>query len=244
MNKLLVLVLVSMSSSLYAGEDLIFYNDFEKVIVCPEANSDIVYDLSIDSPEWFKSYKDNLYWSVETDPVEGLVISKPQEDGTIPASLFTTAGLVSGCSLIGDFYAELTYDWIDITIPTFTGETGVELFLVFQDTGEFARVLNYSSHDLTHRSNACDSNTSTCPGTVFGAFAGKLVIERIGSDLTFYATDDNDQLVELATFQGSLYEGPVKISIRGRQGSNVFEPRDSMSVGISSMRIAGDDFQQ
>lgn len=170
-----------------------------------------------------------------TDLELGLVVSKPIDDGSEPADLFTSAGIVSNCKLSGNFTVQVSYDWQSIITPTFNGTTGTDLWIDFPVSGEKARVFNFSSRDGTHKTNAC--NSSTCPQSFLAPFDGEMKVVRSGEELTFYATDLNGIIVTVATFTGPAYEGPAIIKIRGRQGLNTIQQRDAMSISFDSLHV-------
>jgi hypothetical protein len=232
--KRLSILLGIISQPSVSSEDVIFMNGFE---ACP-LNTTLNYDLSLGIPYWLQTYQDAEYWSLNSDQTLGMVISKPSDDGTVPDGMFTTAGISSTCSLNGDFDIAIDYEWQNIITPTFTGETGTDLWLDFIDTGEVARVLNYASYNGNHYTNVCDS--SSCPGSIFGILSGVLKATRVGSQVTFYSTDTNSMVVPIASFNGTSYEGRVNFTIRGRQGGSSVEPRDAMEVNYLNLFIQAD----
>ena len=189
-------------------------------------------------------FQERDFWTVSSDPVHGLVISKPFDDGSTFNLSDTTsrAGVVSSFAFEGDYRIELNYDWyLGVTTPDFGGGYNeVILRIESADNPNDVPALLRNLRQWTGSQRASFGH-----GLVFdSSLAGQLILEKSGNTVSVWATDAGGSLALLGTRDASAWPSQVRVRLLGKQwqliSSNDFQqvdPRGPMTVSIGSVSI-------
>ena len=214
----------------------------------------LVFDFGLGLDPNFTVDQNRAFWDVRTD-VSGLRISKPADDGStfntgipgVTSEFFNGHDSVGGASSVftidGDFSVTVTYEWNAVETPAVRGDDAVALWIT--PPGDLAlrvQVKNYAFSDGAQYANMNFTGSST--KTLSGApLRGKLVIERVGTVLSGFATGGDGTLSLITALAEDPVSGPVQIHLFGLQNRSAASARGPMDVSLNHLVVEADSVE-